>query len=124
MAILNYVLNPLDMVWFWPSFGLYGSIFLFCPRVWYWGMLKYTPMRISLLRGGRVVKVESQNAGAEKYSYWIETRLIRPLTEDKLRFDDRDNAEFLTTEGQLKYDLDVEVEEFKFFGVNTNVKSA
>ncbi len=87
-------------------------------------MLKYTPMRISLLRGGRVLKVESQNAGAEKFTYWVETRLIRPLTEDKLRFDDRDDAEFLTNEGQLKYDLDVEVEEFKLFGVNTNVKIA
>jgi hypothetical protein len=27
----------------------------------------------------------------------------------------------LTEEGQLRYDLNVEVEEFKFFGVNTNV---
>lgn len=70
------------------------------------------------------MKVESQNAGAEKFTYWVETRLIRPLTEDKLRFDDRDDAEFLTNEGQLKYDLDVEVEEFKLFGVNTNVKIA
>lgn len=46
---------------------------------------------------------------------------MRPLTEDKLRFDDRDEADFLTSEGQLKYELNVEVEEFKFFGVNTNV---
>ena len=38
-----------------------------------------------------------------------------------MRFDDRDEADFLTEEGQLKYDLSVEVEEFKFFGVNTNV---
>ena len=38
-----------------------------------------------------------------------------------MRFDDRNNADFLTEEGQLRYDLNVEVEEFKFFGVNTNV---
>lgn len=48
--------------------------------------------------------------------------MARPLTEDKMRFDDRDEADFLTEEGQLKYDLNVEVEEFKFFGVNTNVR--
>ena len=47
--------------------------------------------------------------------------MVKPLTECKMRFDDRDEADFLTEEGQLKYDLDVEVEEFKFFGVNVNV---
>lgn len=47
--------------------------------------------------------------------------MCRPLTEDKMRFDHRDNADFLTEEGQLRYDLNVEVEEFKYFGVNTNV---
>lgn len=38
-----------------------------------------------------------------------------------MHFDDRDDADFLSEEGALKYDLNVEVEEFKFFGVNTNV---
>jgi hypothetical protein len=56
-----------------------------------------------------------------RYTYWFENTLCRPLTEDKLRFDHRDNADFLTEEGQLRYDLNIEVEEFKFFGVNTNV---
>jgi hypothetical protein len=56
-----------------------------------------------------------------RYTYWFENTLCRPLTEDKLRFDDRDNADFLTEEGQLRYDLNIEIEEFKFFGVNTNV---
>ena len=47
---------------------------------------------------------------------------MKPLTEDKMRFDDRDNADFLTEEGQLKYDLSIEADEFKVWGVNTNVK--
>ena len=38
-----------------------------------------------------------------------------------MRFDDRDNADFLTEEGQLRYDLSIEAEEFKVLGVNTNV---
>lgn len=79
-------------------------------------------MKLFLLRGGRVLKVEAQNVGADRFTYWLENYLVRPLTEDKLRFDDRDNAEFLTNEGQFKYDLTVQVEEFKFFGVNTNVR--
>lgn len=46
---------------------------------------------------------------------------MRPLTEDKLRFDDRDNADFLTEEGQLKHDLSVEAEDLRVWGVNMNV---
>lgn len=45
--------------------------------------------------------------------------MVRPLTEDKLHFADDEEA-FLTEEGQLKHDLTVEVDELKFFGVNTN----
>lgn len=36
--------------------------------------------------------------------------MVRPLTKNKLRFDDRDEADFLNEEGQLKYDLNIEVE--------------
>ena len=58
---------------------------------------------------------------SRRYTYWVETHLIKPLTEDRMRFDDRDNADFLTEEGQLRYDLSIEAEEFKVLGVNTNV---
>lgn len=57
LLILNYVLNPFDMVWHWTSFGLYGSIFLATSRVWLWADIKYHPCRLYLLRGGRVIKV-------------------------------------------------------------------
>ena len=39
-----------------------------------------------------------------------------------MRFDDREEANFLTEEGQLNYDLNVEVEDFQYFGVNVNVR--
>jgi hypothetical protein len=60
--------------------------------------------------------------GNERFTFWFENVFCRPLTEDKLRFDNRDEADFLTEEGQLRYDLNMEVEQFKFFGINTNVK--
>ena len=69
-----------------------------------------------------MLKVESISPGAERFVYWLETRVVKPLTEDKLNFADKDEADFLTEEGQLKYDLTVETEDFKYFGVNTNVK--
>lgn len=67
------------------------------------------------------MKVESSSVGGDRFTYWIETFQAKPLTENKLHFDDKDEADFLTEEGQLKYDLTVEFDEFKFFGVNTNV---
>jgi len=70
----------------------------------------YYPNKLFLLRGGRVLKVESQSLGNYRYIYWAENQFLRPLTENKLNFDDRDNANFLTEEGQLKYDLNVEAE--------------
>lgn len=74
-----------------------------------------------MLRGGRNLRVEAQTLGNTKYVYWIESQFLRPLTENKMNFDDRDNADFLTEEGQLKYDLTVEALEFKLWGVNLNV---
>lgn len=53
------------------------------------------------------MKVEAQSMGGDRLTYWIENYMAKPLTEDKLRFDDRDEADFLTEEGQLKYNLSV-----------------
>lgn len=121
MAILNYVLNPLDLVWYWNSFFLYFTPFVLCSRTWYWRDFMYYPNKLFLLRGGRVLKVESQSLGNYRYIYWAENQFLRPLTQDKLRFDDRDNADFLTEEGQLKYNLNVEAEELRIWGVTMNV---
>ena len=107
LGILNYVLNPFELAWYWCSFSLYASPALVIPRIWYIADFKYHPRKLFLLRGGKVLKVEAQTLGNERYTYWFETNLCRPLTEDKLRFDHRDNADFLTEEGQLRYDVNV-----------------
>ena len=83
----------------------------------------YQPNKFFLLRGGRVVKIEAQSMGNMRYIYWAETQHFRPLTQDRLRFDDRDNADFLNEEGQLRYNLSVEAEELRIWGVNLNVNS-
>ena len=84
------------MVWYWPSFFLYGSPALVIPRIWYFSDFKWHPQKIFLLRGGRVLKVESFTPGNERFVYWVETNVVRPLTENKMNFDDRDEADFLT----------------------------
>lgn len=121
LFILNYVLNPFEMVWYWPSFFFWISTAMVIPRIWYFSDFIYTPQKIFLLRGGRVLKVESQTISNRKYIYWFETFQCKPLTQDKLRFDDRDNADFLTEQGQLKYDLNIELEDCLIYGMNVNV---
>jgi hypothetical protein len=121
LAILNYVLNPLDLVWYWNSFFLYFTPFVYCSRTWYFRDFMYFPNKLYLLRGGRVLRIEAQSLGNQRYIYWVESQFLRPLTQDKMRFDDRDNADFLTEEGQLKYDLNVEAEELRIWGITMNV---
>jgi hypothetical protein len=82
----------------------------------------YFPNKLYLLRGGRVLRIEAQSLGNQRYIYWVESQFLRPLTQDKMRFDDRDNADFLTEEGQLKYDLNVEAEELRIWGITMNVR--
>ncbi len=95
--------------------------FLLGPRVTYYRDFMYWPQKLFLLRGGRACKVEANNPGNTRYIYWIENRFCKPLTQDRLHFDDRDEAEFLNEEGQLPHKLWVELDEFKVWGVNTNV---
>lgn len=66
------MLNPLDLVWFWGSLGLYGGTALVIPRIWYFAQFKYTPMRLYLLRGGRVLKAQAMSLSCDNYVYWFE----------------------------------------------------
>lgn len=73
-------MNPFDLIWYWNSFGLYFSTFLVIPRIWYIFDYKFKPQRISLLRGGRIMKIESQALSNKRYIYWVENFLCRVLT--------------------------------------------
>lgn len=78
----------------------------------YWAKLKFRPRRVWLLRGGKVLKFELSTLGGDNITVWTETRFFHPLTADRQHFDDRDNAEFLCEEGQLKHELTVQVDHF------------
>ena len=44
--------------------------------------------------------------------------MFNPLTKDARNYDDRDEADFLDEEGQLKYELVCELDEYMQQGVN------
>ncbi len=85
----------------------------------YWRSLQYRIGKLSLLRGGKVLKVERQSLAGDRYCDWVETMYSHPLTQDLINFDDRDNANFLEEEGQLKYDLAVQLDHFQEMGVTS-----
>jgi hypothetical protein len=56
----------------------------------------------------------------DTFTDWAEIQFIHPITQDFQNFDDRDKAEFLSHEGQLRYELAVELDHFKVRSVNMN----
>jgi hypothetical protein len=88
------------------------------PRVWYFRNLQYRVRRISLLRGGKFVKVETSTLSGDRNTAWTEIYNFHPLTQDMQRFDDRDNADFLNEKGQLKHELATQLDDFTEFGTN------
>ena len=71
-----------------------------------------------LLRGGKFVKFETHTLSGDRNYTWAENFNFHPLTQDMEQFDDRDNADFLTEEGQLKYDLAVQLDDYTEYAVN------
>ena len=90
------------------------------PRVWYFRGLQYRIRRMYLIRGGRYVKIETSSLANDRMTVWAENKYFNILTEDTQHFDDKDNAEFLTEEGQLKYELTVQMDHYREWGVNSN----
>lgn len=91
------------------------------PRIWDISDQKYAVQKLFLLRGGRVLKLETQSMSGDRFTSWFETFNCRPLTADEKNFDDRDEADFLLEEGQLKHDLAIQVDDMKEYGTNANV---
>ena len=93
-------------------------ILVWIPRVWYFRSLQYKVVNMHLLRGGRAVKIETHTLAGDRNYAWTENYQFHPLTQDEKRFDDRDEADFLEEEGQLKYELTTQLDNFQEFAVN------
>ena len=57
------------------------------------------------MRGGKYLKVTQQAVFGDKYRSWININELHLLTEDYLEFADKDKSEFMTKEGNLRYEL-------------------
>ena len=117
LSLFMYYCNPLYLDWKINAIFLIPPNVLWWPRIQYWKSLQYRIRRLYLLRGGKVLKVEMTNLSGDRRTCWVETRMFHPLTADDKYFEDRDNGEFLTEEGQLKHTLTCQLDHFTEQGV-------
>lgn len=109
--------NPMTVSWM-ATYGFYfAAMGLLFPRAWYLHSMQYRIRRMTLLRGGKFLKIERSTLAGDQLTSWLEIRHLMPISEDFREFED-DNSDFLTEEGQLKYELGVECEHFRHWGVN------
>lgn len=119
LSFFLFAANPLHMAWEQHYIFLFAGIALWFPRAWYLHSMQYRIRRMWLLRGGRFIKFERSTLAGDQLTNWVEIRHFRPLSENFKEFED-DEADFLTEEGQLKYELGTELEHFRQHGVNYN----
>jgi len=117
-ALWMFYMNPLDLYWTYNYLNLVAVNVLWIPRLWYFKSLQHRIVKMSLLRGGKAVKVETHSLSGDRMFSWVENYNFHPLTEDQSNFDDRDKADMLTEEGQLKYDFATQLDDFTEYGVN------
>lgn len=117
LSLFVFLANPFSLSWAINYVFFYAAGMLFIPRVWYLHSMQYRIKRMWLLRGGKVIKFERLTIAGDIYTNWVEVRHFKPLTQDFREFED-EQADFLTEEGQLKYELGTELEHFKQFSVN------
>lgn len=123
-SIYMFFTNPFHLSYFLNYSFAVLPFLLVIPRVWHVFSFNRRIERLSLLRGGKVLKLESATVYGDRQTSWVHTKEMRPLTEDLMNFDDRDEAEFLDENGDLKYELGVEADHHTMQGLtyqNENV---
>ncbi len=116
MPLSWYVFAVNPFMWSWQvtlSF-LYGANALaWLPHVLYWKSLDKKIHRLLLLRGGKYVRIWTQNPMGDRFYSWANNCEIHLLTEDREDFADPvDDEEFLKKNGQLKYELEVQLDNY------------
>lgn len=109
-----FFINPFNWSWTITTSLLYGSASLFwLPHVLYWKRLEKKIHQLFLLRGGKYVRIHTQNPMGDRFYSWAHICEFHLLTEDYEDFAEPVEEEnFLTKQGQLKYEVQVELENY------------
>jgi hypothetical protein len=71
-SIYMFLMNPLDIAWYWGNVFAFLPFFLWTPRLWYFKELSHKINRMYLLKGGKVVKVETMTISGDRSVSYVE----------------------------------------------------
>lgn len=111
--------NPFGLTWQYTTPFLIAALVSWYPHAEYIHGLRYYIHKLSLLRGGKILKVEHSNITGDRWHSWIFIDEINLLTEDKKLFEPEKglNAKLLE-DGSLKYEAHFQVDNFVDVGRN------
>ena len=114
MAWYIFFVNPLMWKWQTTCAILYGThAFSWLPHVFYWKNIERKIHRLYLLRGGKYVRIWTMNPLGDRFYSWANINEFHLLTEDYQNYQEpADDGDFMTKEGQLKYEVQVELENY------------
>ena len=103
------------------NFFAWGAILSFYPYVEYFFGLRFYVHRLSLLRGGKVLKVEHSNIVGNRWKTWIFIDEIHLVSEDKqvLLPEKGIDEKVVDENGELEHETHFQVENFVDVGRNT-----
>lgn len=104
-----FFINPFMWNWYITTGALYFfNCFGWIPHVLYWKHLDKKIHMLYLLRGGKYVKIWTQNPLGDRFYSWANICEFNLLTEDYEDFAEPvEDEDLLTKTGQLKYEVQV-----------------
>lgn len=109
-----FFINPFCWSWQLTTVIFYGAnSLLWLPHVLYWKHLEKKIHKMFLLRGGKYVRLLTQNPMGDRYYSWAHICEMNLLTENYEDFAEPVEEEnFLTKSGQLKYELQTQLDNY------------
>ncbi len=109
-----FFINPFHISWqFTLSFFYAANCLAWMPHVLYWKHLDKKIHKLFLLKGGKYVRIWTQNPMGDKFYSWANNCEIKLLTQDYEDFADPvEDEQFLKKTGQLKYELQVQLDNY------------
>ena len=109
-----FFVNPFAMSWqVTLSFFYLANCLAWMPHVLYWKHLDKKINRLLLLRGGKYVRIWTMNPMGDRFYSWANNNEFHLITEDYNEFADPvEDEEFLKKSGQLKYEVQVQLDNY------------
>lgn len=109
LSIYMFYFNPLGLTWQVTLTAFYlSACFSWLPHALYLKNIDKKIHKLFLLRGGKYIRIWTQNPMGDRFYSWANNCEVHLLTENYKDFADPvEDENFLKTNGQLKYEVQV-----------------